>query len=35
MFMRSFAARHTNDPRTLLLVAPGWVRTDMAAPKRV
>jgi NAD(P)-dependent dehydrogenase (short-subunit alcohol dehydrogenase family) len=29
MFMRSFAARHANDPRTLLLMAPGWVRTDM------
>jgi NAD(P)-dependent dehydrogenase (short-subunit alcohol dehydrogenase family) len=29
MFMRSFAARHRDDPRTLLLMAPGWVRTDM------
>jgi len=29
MFMRSFAARHAGDPRTLLLIAPGWVRTDM------
>jgi len=29
MFMRSFAARHKDDPRTLLLLAPGWVRTDM------
>lgn len=29
MFMRSFAARHAGDPRTLLLTAPGWVRTDM------
>jgi len=27
--MRSFAARHRDDPRTLLLLAPGWVRTDM------
>ena len=25
--MRSFAARHLGDPRTLLLLAPGWVRT--------
>src|SRR6202012_2277505 len=28
MFMRSFAARHQDDTRTLLLMAPGWVRTD-------
>lgn len=28
-FMRSFAARHTDDPRTLVLMAPGWVRTEM------
>ncbi len=27
--MRSFAARYRNDPRTLLLLAPGWVRTDL------
>lgn len=27
--MRSFAARHAGDPRSLLLIAPGWVRTDM------
>jgi NAD(P)-dependent dehydrogenase (short-subunit alcohol dehydrogenase family) len=33
--MRSFAARHADDPRTLLLIAPGWVRTELggsAAP---
>ncbi|WP_213765404.1 SDR family NAD(P)-dependent oxidoreductase [Caballeronia sp. dw_19] len=29
MLMRSFAARHRSDARTLLLMAPGWVRTDM------
>jgi NAD(P)-dependent dehydrogenase (short-subunit alcohol dehydrogenase family) len=33
MFMRSFAARHASDPRTLLLMAPGWVRTDMGGPE--
>ena len=32
MFMRSFAARHRDDSRTLLLMAPGWVRTDMGGP---
>jgi NAD(P)-dependent dehydrogenase (short-subunit alcohol dehydrogenase family) len=32
MFMRSFAARHHDDPRTLLLMAPGWVKTDMGGP---
>jgi NAD(P)-dependent dehydrogenase (short-subunit alcohol dehydrogenase family) len=33
--MRSFAARHAGDPRTLLLIAPGWVQTELggsAAP---
>jgi NAD(P)-dependent dehydrogenase (short-subunit alcohol dehydrogenase family) len=27
--MRSFAARHSGDARALLLIAPGWIRTDM------
>lgn len=27
--MRSFAARHGDGSRTLLAIAPGWVRTDM------
>jgi NAD(P)-dependent dehydrogenase (short-subunit alcohol dehydrogenase family) len=30
--MRSFAARHADDPHTLLLVAPGWVQTDLGGP---
>jgi NAD(P)-dependent dehydrogenase (short-subunit alcohol dehydrogenase family) len=30
--MRSFAARHVGDPRTLLLMAPGWVQTDLGGP---
>ena len=33
MLMRSFTARHTDDPRTLLLMAPGWVRTDLGGPQ--
>ena len=31
--MRSFAARHREDPRTLLLLAPGWVRTELGGPE--
>ena len=33
MFMRSFAARHAGEARTLLLMAPGWVRTDLGGPE--
>jgi NAD(P)-dependent dehydrogenase (short-subunit alcohol dehydrogenase family) len=32
MLMRSFKARHADDPRTMLLMAPGWVRTDLGGP---
>ncbi len=31
-FMRSYAARHDGESRTLVLMAPGWVRTDMGGP---
>ena len=32
-FMRSFAARHAGDRRAMVLMAPGWVRTDMGGPE--
>jgi hypothetical protein len=32
--MRSFAARHSNDTRTLLLINPGWVQTELGGPRR-
>jgi NAD(P)-dependent dehydrogenase (short-subunit alcohol dehydrogenase family) len=32
MFMRSFAARHSVDRRPMVLIAPGWVRTEMGGP---
>lgn len=31
--LRSYAVRHAADGRTLALVHPGWVRTDMGGPK--
>jgi NAD(P)-dependent dehydrogenase (short-subunit alcohol dehydrogenase family) len=30
--MRSYAARHHDDSRTLLLMAPGWVNTELGGP---
>ena len=30
--MRSYAARHHDDRRTLLLMAPGWVQTELGGP---
>jgi len=31
-FMRSFAARQAGTPRALVLMAPGWVRTELGGP---
>jgi NAD(P)-dependent dehydrogenase (short-subunit alcohol dehydrogenase family) len=33
MLMKCFAARRPRDPRAMLLVAPGWVRTEMGGPE--
>ena len=30
--MRSYAARHRDESRTLLLMAPGWVKTELGGP---
>ncbi len=30
--MRSYAARHAEDRRALVLMAPGWIRTDLGGP---
>jgi NAD(P)-dependent dehydrogenase (short-subunit alcohol dehydrogenase family) len=32
MFMRSFAARQTARLRAMVLMAPGWIRTDLGGP---
>jgi NAD(P)-dependent dehydrogenase (short-subunit alcohol dehydrogenase family) len=31
-FMRSYAAEHRKDGRSLVIISPGWVRTDMGGP---
>ena len=33
MLMRSFAARHAETARAMVLMAPGWVRTEMGGPE--
>ncbi len=30
--MRSYAARHTGEPRAMTLLAPGWIRTALGGP---
>ena len=32
MLMRSYAARHRESSRSLLLLAPGWIRTELGGP---
>jgi NAD(P)-dependent dehydrogenase (short-subunit alcohol dehydrogenase family) len=31
-FMRSYAARNSGSPRAMVLMAPGWVRTELGGP---
>lgn len=33
MFMRSFAARQVGTGRAMLLMAPGWIRTELGGPE--
>ncbi|SEK15776.1 hypothetical protein SAMN05216550_1503 [Paraburkholderia tropica] len=32
-FMRSFAVRQAHASRSMLLMAPGWVRTELGGPE--
>lgn len=32
-YMRSYAARHADGKRAMVLVAPGWIRTGLGGPK--
>ena len=34
-YMRCFAARQAKTPRAMVLMAPGWVRTDLGGPGRL
>ncbi len=31
-YMRSYAARHADDWRAMVLMAPGWIRTELGGP---
>jgi NAD(P)-dependent dehydrogenase (short-subunit alcohol dehydrogenase family) len=31
-YMRSYAARHAEDQRAMVLMAPGWIRTELGGP---
>lgn len=35
MLMKGFAGQHRRDPRAMLLMAPGWVRTDMGGQEAI
>ena len=32
MYMRSYAARHAKESHALVLMAPGWIRTELGGP---
>ncbi|MGI4942977.1 MAG: SDR family oxidoreductase, partial [Janthinobacterium lividum] len=32
-YMRSFAARNADDRRAMVLMAPGWIRTELGGPE--